>query len=540
MQYAEKIFLNGNIYTVNEDAPHAEAIAICGDRLLFVGSNDAVKQYQGPDTVITDFAGRTVIPGIMDNHIHIMIAGANIERLDCVGKSREEILSMVEKDAKTKKPGEWVMGFGWDQSPWIDTTLPTRQELDAVSPNNPVYLERVCGHCQWISSSVLEMAGVTRETPNPVGGEFLRDENGDPTGFVTESACSTIDKVLPKPTLEDYKRRILRVQDHMLSNGITSAADKGIGAQCVGEEPNIELGMEAFRQIGDAGLIKARFNEYVQPYPALEPIYRDGWPLSDYNGKLVFCGTKEFADGALGARSAWLCEPYEDRPDHTGEGRWSTEYIAEKLKQAHDAGYHMSLHAIGDAAVKQALDAYEMANPEHEDWHFVIEHFMVVRPEDFERIKTMKIVASMQYVELSTDLVMIEKRVGKIRAEGAYAWRKVLDTGTKIAAGTDHPMDYINPFENMYFGVSRCCIRETPKGGWHPSQGLTRYEVLRSYTLDSAYAVNRDHELGSLEVGKYADFTVIDKDYMNCEVKEIKNIKPLATYVGGELMYSAE
>lgn len=540
MEYADKIFLNGNIYTVNEAAPHAEAIAVKGDRLLFVGGCEDALKFAGQDTVTVDLEGKTVIPGIMDNHIHIMIAGANIERLDCVQRSREDILAMVEAEAKEKAPGEWIMGFGWDQSPWADTTLPTRQELDRVAPDNPVYLERVCGHCQWVNSRVLEMAGVDRDTPNPVGGEFLRDENGDPTGFVTETACSMIDKVLPKPGLEDFKRRILRVQEHMLRNGITSAADKGIGASCVGEEPNIELGMEAFRELGDAGQIKARFHEYVQPYPALEQIYRNGWPLSDYNGKLIFCGTKEFADGALGARSAWLCEPYEDRPGHAGEGRWSTEYIAEKLKQAHDAGYHMSLHAIGDAAVKQALDAYEMANPEHEDWHFMIEHFMVVRPEDFERIKTLKIVASMQYVELSTDLVMIEERVGEKRAEGAYAWRKVLDTGTKIAAGTDHPMDYINPFENMYYGVSRCCIRETPAGGWHPAQALTRYEVLRSYTLDSAYAVMREHELGSLETGKYADFTVIDKDYMNCEVKEIKNIKPLATYVGGECLYQAE
>jgi predicted amidohydrolase YtcJ len=244
-----------------------------------------------------------------------------------------------------------------------------------------------------------------------------------------------------------------------------------------------------------------------------------------------------FSDGALGARSAWLLEEYSDRPGHTSGPRTSSDFMTKEIKKAHDAGFQVSIHAIGDAAVKQVMDAHEAANPENKNYRFMIEHFMVAREEEFERLKGSGIIPSMQYVELSSDMNMIEKRVGKERSMGAYAWRKLLNAGVKIAAGTDLPMDVLNPYENMYYGVSRCTINEEPQGGWHPWEALTRYEVLKSYTLDSAYARFEEDKLGSLEAGKYADFVVIDRDYMNCAVKEIKDIKALMTVIGGEILY---
>ena len=540
MKLAEQIYINGNIYTVNEEFPHAEAMACCDGKLLFVGSNDQALEYKGENTVVIDLEGKTVIPGILDNHVHPLTAGSMYYRVDCVGKSREEILAAVAEEAKKRKPGEWILGFGWDQSTWDDTTLPTRQELDAAAPDNYVRLIRICGHANWVSSNVLELAGVNKDTPNPAGGEFLRDENGDPTGFITEYACLAIENVVPDPSVDELRRYILTVQDRTLEYGITGMADKSIGSMIVGGVPQIDETIQIFRELGEADMLKLRYHIYMGTYDELERTYKDGWKEPDFDGKFIFCGTKVFSDGALGARSAWLLDSYEDRPGHTGEGNYSTEYMAMRIKQAHDAGYQVSVHAIGDAAVRQCLDAYEMANPNMEDWRFVVEHLMIVSPEDMERLKHMNLIASMQYVELSTDLKMVESRIGKERALGAYAWRDIMNAGIVIAAGTDHPMDSMNPYENMYYAVSRCTIDDYPAGGWHPSQALTRYEALKTYTLNSAYAVRREKELGSLEAGKYADFAVIDKDYMNCEVKEIKNIKVLMTVVGGKIVYKAE
>lgn len=537
---AEKIFINGNIYTMDDDQFHAEALATAGQMILAVGSNAEVQALAGPDTEVIDLGGKTVIPGLIDSHIHTLIAGDKFDTeymVSCFDKTKEEIIEAVGEMVKKRQPGEWIQGLGWNQSGWVDTAMPTRQELDAVSPDNPVILMRVCGHAYWANSKALEAAGIDRNTETPLGSEIMKDADGEPTGYLTELAGQIVGGCVPEITKEDIGRKFLIIQDYMLENGVTSYSDKDLGVSSLSSDPPVKLTMEALDDLYSEGKMKVRLNTFIAPCPLLEEMYKTGPQIGLYDGRLTHRGVKMFMDGALGARSAWMIDEYHDRPGHTGSSRIEFEFLKEQMRKAHEAGFQVSVHAIGDAAVKTAVDAHEAVNPEHKDHRFLIEHFMIARPEEFERLKNNTIIPSMQYVELSSDMNMIEARVGKKRSMGAYAWRTVLNTGAIIAAGTDLPMDVLNPYENMYYGVSRCTINEEPQGGWHPWEALTRYEVLKSYTLDSAYARFEEDKLGSLEAGKYADFVVIDRDYMNCAVKEIKDIKALMTVIGGEILY---
>jgi len=537
---AEKIFINGNIYTMDDDQFHAEALATAGQMILAVGSNAEVQALAGADTEVIDLEGKTVIPGLIDSHIHTLIAADMFDKdemVNCFDKTKEEILEAVAEMVKKREPGEWIQGLGWNQSGWVDTTMPTKQELDTVSPDNPVLLLRVCGHAYWANSMALEIAGIDRDSVAPAGSEILKDENGEPTGYLTELAGTAVGACVPKLDKKAIARKFLIIQDYMLENGVTAYSDKALGVMSIADEPPVRETIEALDELYGEGKMKVRLYTFTQPGEVLEEMYKKGPQVGLYDGRLTHRGVKMFSDGALGARSAWLLEEYSDRPGHTSGPRTSSEFMTKEIKKAHDAGFQVSIHAIGDAAVKQVMDAHEAANPENKNYRFLIEHFMVAREEEFERLKGSGIIPSMQYVELSSDMNMIEKRVGKERSMGAYAWRKLLNAGVKIAAGTDLPMDVLNPYENMYYGVSRCTINEEPQGGWHPWEALTRYEVLKSYTLDSAYARFEEDKLGSLEAGKYADFVVIDRDYMNCAVKEIKDIKALMTVIGGEILY---
>ena len=539
---AEKIFVNGNIYTMDDDQFHAEALATAGQIILAVGSTEEIMELAGSDTEVIDLEGKTVIPGLIECHVHTMTAANTFDTeslVSCFDKTKEEIIEAVGEMAKKRKPGEWIQGLGWNQAGWADTTMPTRQELDAVSPDNPVLLLRVCGHAFWTNSLALQLAGIDRNTVVPSGSEVLKDENGEPTGYLTEQAGAAVTLCVPPDSDEVMARKFLLVQEHLLKNGITSYSDKNLGSTNITPRQLAKEMLDVLDRLYADGKMKVRLNVFVQPGAVLDKMYERGPLIGLHGGRLTHRGVKMFSDGALGARSAWLLEEYSDRPGHTGSGRLTDEFLQTEMKKAHDAGFQVSLHAIGDAAVKQAIDAHEIVNPDHKDYRFLIEHFMIAREEDFERLKGNTIIPSMQYVELSSDLNMVEDRIGKERAMGAYAWRKVLNTGAKIAAGTDFPMDVVNPFENMYYGVSRCTINEEPQGGWHPWEALTRYEVLKSYTVDAAYARFEEDMLGALKAGMYADFTVLDRDYMNCAVKEIKDIKALMTVVGGEVLYKA-
>ncbi|MBO5666798.1 MAG: amidohydrolase family protein, partial [Firmicutes bacterium] len=318
---AEKVFINGNIYTMKDDKFHAEALATAGQEILAVGSTAEVMELFGTDTEVIALEGKSVIPGLIDSHIHTLIAADMFDKdhlVNCFDKSKEEIVAEVKRLVEMSQPGEWIQGLGWNQSGWVDTTLPTKEELDVVSPENPVVLLRVCGHAYWANSKAVEIAGVTRDTKAPMGGEILKDANGEPTGYFTEKACDFIGACIPDLTKEDIMRKFLLIQDYMLENGVTAYSDKCLGAMSIGHEAPVKATMEALDELYSDGQMKVRMNTFIKSAPVMEEIYKEGPKVGLYDGRLTHRGLKLFSDGALGARSAWLLEEYNDRPGHTG------------------------------------------------------------------------------------------------------------------------------------------------------------------------------------------------------------------------------
>ncbi|MBR7148296.1 MAG: amidohydrolase, partial [Firmicutes bacterium] len=355
---AEKLFINGNIYTMDDEKTHAEALATTGQMILAVGSTVELMDLVGPDTDVIDLKGKTVIPGLIDNHIHSMGMGRMVDQdrvIQCFDKSKEEILEAVRKAVKQREPGQWIQGMGWNQSGWLDSSMPTRQDLDDVAPENPVVLQRVCGHAIWVNSMALKLAGITRDSVAPAGSEILKDENGEPTGYLTETAGNDVQNCIPATDLDEMECSYRLIQDEMVKHGITAYTDKLLGCKAIADEPHVKDHLNLLDQLYAQRKMKIRLHTFCPPCDDLYELYKKGPQIGLYDGRLTHRGLKLYSDGALGARSAWLLEPYNDRPGHTGSGRMTDEYLQSEMKKAHDAGFQVSLHAIGDAAVKQAI-----------------------------------------------------------------------------------------------------------------------------------------------------------------------------------------
>ena len=456
---ADSVYRNGNIYTVDEAFSKATALAIKGDRLVYVGGEAGVEAYIGPDTKVVDLGGETVIPGLVEGHMHVAGLGSSLMNLDCFWMPKQAILDLVKAAAEQAKPGEWIQGRGWMNTVWEDTSYPTKEELDAVAPNNPVFLTRACGHMGWANSKAIEV-------------------------FV------------PLYESGELKLRVYGMISHTSAAGETT--------------------------------------EYLKSHPIDNENYE---PL--YNNHLSLRCVKMFADGSLGARSAAMLEPYSDREGHIGDYRYTQEQVNEVVKVAYDAGYQIATHCIGDGANNQMINAYEAAikaNP-RDDHRLRIEHFQIVAPADIDRAISLGILPSMQTTHATSDMLVAEDRVGSERIKGAYAWRTILDKGSVIPNGSDAPVELVNPYHGIYAAVTRTNRLGEPKGGWHIEEAMTREEALRSFTNWSAYAEFNEDIKGSLEVGKLADFAVIDRDLMTCPAEYIKDTQVLLTVSGGEEVY---
>ncbi len=536
---ADSVYLNGNIYTVDEDFSKAAALAIRGDRLVYVGTDEGARAYIGPDTNVVDLGGKTVLPGLVEGHMHVTGLGSSLMNLDCFWMPKQTILDQVKAAAEKAEPGQWIQGRGWMNTVWEDTSYPTKEELDAVAPNNPVFLTRACGHMGWANSKALELAGITKDTPNPQGGEHLRNADGELLGCMTDTAMSPIRGLIPELTMEQQKEALLKAQDQLFSYGLTSAMDAG---------NTVEVYEDVFGPLYESGELKLRVYgmishtaadnetaEYLKANPIDPETYT---PL--YNNHLSLRCVKMFADGSLGARSAAMLEDYSDRAGHIGDYRYTQEQVNPIVKVAYDAGYQVATHAIGDGANHQMINAYEAAiksNP-REDHRLRIEHFQIVALEDIDRALELGILPSMQTTHATSDMLVAEDRVGSERIKGAYAWRTILDKGGIIANGSDAPVELVNPYHGLYAAVTRCSRLGAPDGGWYINEAMTREEALRSFTNWSAYAEFNEDIKGSLEVGKLADFVVIDRDFMTCPAQDIKDIQALLTVSGGEVVYT--
>ena len=534
---ADSIYINGNIYTVDDDFTTATAMAVKGDRILYVGDQEGAEAYLGTGTQVTDLEGNTVLPGLIEGHMHISNLGENHLKLDCYFKSKEDILEMVRQAAEAAEPGQWIQGSGWLDTLWDEPGFPTKEELDAVAPDNPVYLLRADNHMGWFNSMALELAGITKDTPDPQGGKILKTDDGELWGCLTDTAINLVRDLVPAYTVEEQQQALLLAQEQLFSYGFTSAVNAGTTVQ----------GLENFKALYESGEMKLRTYPMIMlttdlTSPEAEYIRTHAPSEELYDNRMLVRGVKIVGDGSLGSRSSAMLEDYSDAPGTKGEYRFTDEQMYEAVKLAYDNGYQTGVHAIGDGTNHQVLNAYERVMEENprEDARLRIEHFQIITAEDMQRALDMGILPAMQFTHATSDSNMAEDRIGSERIKTAYAWRTVLDAGSIIIGGSDAPVEKVNPFHGLYAGVTRMTRAGEPEGGWYPEQKVTREEALRAFTIWAAYGQFEEDLKGSLEPGKLADFIIIDRDYMTCPEADIKDIQVLATYVGNELVYTKD
>ncbi len=542
---ATLVLTNGRIVTVDSSVPEAQAVAIIGDRIAAVGSVEDIQPYIGDATEVIDLQGRLAIPGFIEGHGHFMGLGSAKLQLDLTtAKSWDDIVAQVAAAAAEAAPGEWIEGRGWHQEKWDRLPTPSVEgnpvhtSLSAVSPDNPVYLTHASGHASFVNAKAMELAGITRSTPNPEGGEIVRDRNGNPTGMLRETAQrlagaarSRADSSQTPEEREALSRRMVQLAGiDLLSKGVTSFHDAGSGFRTI----------EFLRTLADEGELPVRLyvmvrGESLARMDSLLPQYR---MTNHGNGFLTVRSIKRQIDGALGSHGAWLLEPYADLPRSAGLALESVESLEQLSEIAIRHGYQVNTHAIGDRANREVLDVYERtfaANPDKSDLRWRIEHAQHIAPADVPRFRELGVIASMQGIHTISDAPWLPGKLGVQRAEEeSYLFRSLWDLGVVVTNGTDTPVEDADPIPSFYGMVARV----TSDGSvFTPEQRLTREEALRAYTINNAYAAFQENELGSITPGKYADITVLSRDIMSVPEDQIPGTEVVYTIVGGQVKF---
>jgi len=531
--HADTVLDNANGYTLTSAGTLQRFAALAFDdngRILAVGSANAVNA-KAPGARHVDLQGKTVLPGLIDAHGHVFGLGDVLTQLDMANiPTLAEALSAVATYANAHPQQAWLRGFGWNQEIWKLGRFPTAQELDGAVADRPVWLERVDGHAGWANSRALAAAGISNSTPDPAGGKIVRDQNGVATGVLVDAAKELVEKILPKQ--DDAQARVVldAALAKLASVGLTTVHDAGITAA------NDRL----YRDYADHGKLTSRVYAMIGGTDAdFDQLSRNG-PLNDYgHGMYALRAVKLYSDGALGSRGAALIEPYSDEPASHGLLFHTFADMDAMVKKAMTAGYQVNIHAIGDAGNHQILDAYAQLIPQYKnvELRHRIEHAQVVTLEDIPRFKQLGIIPSMQPTHATSDKNMAEQRIGHQRIKGAYAWRTFLKQGSRIACGSDFPVEAPNPFFGIHAAVTRQDANNLPAGGWYPAQAMTLTEALRCFTLDAAYAGHQEESIGSLEAGKQADFIVIDQDMFAMPAQDIHKIGVLQTWVAGHQVF---
>lgn len=538
MRKPDVAYINGKVYTMDPGFTVVSAFCTSGDRFVAAGSDDEIRALCTPKTKLVDLKGKTVLPGLIDSHLHINNTGAMKMELNIVGMQREDIIAAVGKAYEQAKPGEWIVGRGWLNDEWPDASFPSKEELDAVAPDAPVYLKRACGHAAWVNSKAFEVVRIHDDTPDPIGGEYLRKPDGTLLGVVTDQAQDPFNKAIPPYNKEQLQRIVLLAQEGFFAAGLTTVHDAGTAEEWIQAWEELYQREELKLRIYASMRVVGRPNYQELTDGSLE-FFKKGLRIGMYGNRLTARSYKISGDGSLGARSAWMLEDYNDQSGHKGNGKWTDEQLYTVLYEAHKAGFQIWVHAIGDAANRQCLNIYERLLQEipNPDARLRIEHAQILSQEDIPRFKQLGVIPTHQTVFLRTDKKVADDRLGSQRIKGAYAWRTLIDQGNVVPNGTDSPVESYNPFLSMYCAVTRMDEHGEPAGGWHPEEAMTREEALRSYTNWGAYAGFEEKLKGSIEVGKLADFIVIDRDIMTCPATEIKDIQVLETVLGGETVY---
>jgi predicted amidohydrolase YtcJ len=542
---ADSVYINGIIYTVDEANPKAQAVAVKDGLIMAVGSTEEIQAYVDESTEVIDLQGKTMTPGIIESHAHLMGIGYNKLEIDLMGvKTYDELIQKVAEAAATAKPGDWITGRGWHQDKWLQMPektvkgFQTHDALTAVTPNNPVYLAHASGHASFVNKKAMELAGITslrseKPTQEIEGGEVLRDELGNPTGVLVERASTLVAKLIPETTPEKDEEALTLALQELAEKGITSFHDAGSGQDVI----------DLVQKFKNEGKLTSRMYIMLtgrQP-ELLETWYKKGPMIDSVDHFLTVRSIKLNCDGALGPWGAWLLEDYSDKPGHRGHETLPMSVVTEVSERALPLGFQVCSHAIGDRANQEILDRYEAAfakNPEAKDHRFRIEHAQHLHPDDIPRFGQLGVIAAMQAIHLSSDRPWAIDRLGEKRIiDGAYVWQSLFKTGARIANGTDAPVEPVDPIPSFYASVSRKTLQGLPEGGYEAEQKMTREQALKSYTLDGAYAEFEENFKGSIQVGKAADFTIYDKDIMEIPENDILNAKVEMTIVGGKIVY---
>ncbi|MEQ9442094.1 MAG: amidohydrolase [Cyclobacteriaceae bacterium] len=548
-QTADLVIHNGTIYTVNEAQPQAEAVAVIDDKIVFVGSEAEVQEWIGDATEVLDLQGKTMTPGLIEGHGHFMGVGENKMNLDLLAvRSFEEVAEMVAEAASEAEPGTWITGRGWHQDKWDSLPemvqgFPTHHLLSEAAPDNPVYLQHASGHAGIANSKAMEIAGITAidqegtGVTEVTGGDIFQDELGNPTGIFNENAMGLITEHIPTQTQETLIRVANLAMEECLSHGITSFQDAGISQDIV----------QLYKKLAEENKLKVRLYAMLSGSDStlLEEYFEKGPEIGLDSNFLTIRSVKLYTDGALGSRGAWLLEEYSDMPGQFGHETTPVSYIHDIAVKGLQHGFQVCSHAIGDRANREVLDQYESAFnqlPELSKNHrYRTEHAQHLSAQDIPRFAGMGVIPAMQAIHMSSDRPWAIERLGKARIEeGAYVWRKLIDSGAIVVNGTDAPVEPVDPLPSFYASVTRKTLQGEPEGGYEPDQRMTREEALKSYTWNAAYGAFEEDIKGSIEEGKLADFTIFSQDIMQVPEDQILETKVDYTIVGGKIAYTRE
>lgn len=538
-QPADLLLVNGNIHTLDPARPQATALAVRGERLVFVGDEAGAEAFRAGAGRVIDLRGATVVPGLNDAHMHLEGVGARELSFDLEGTPGIAALqARLAARVRPAPPKKWIVGRGWIETHWPEKRFPTRQDLDAAAPEHPVVLVRADGHALVANSLALRLAGVTRDTPAPSGGEILHDASGEPTGMLVDQAMSLVMRLVPPPTAEEVEQFLV----------VGAQREAALGWTAVQNAGNSFANSERLRRLIADGRVKIRVYDAVSGSDgSAQKLLAAGPVLGESGGRFTRRGVKFYIDGALGSRGAALLAPYSDYPQSSGLLMQEEAKFLPYLQDALRKGIQIQTHAIGDRGNRTLLDWYEKAFaavPASEravaEPRWRIEHAQIIAPADLPRFAQLGVIASMQPSHAIGDLYFAPSRLGRDRLAGAYAWQSLLRSGAVIAAGSDAPVERGEPMIEFYAAVARRALDGFANDDWRLEQRMTREQALRAMTLDAAYAVFEEKQRGSIEAGKWADLTVLSADIMKIPEAEILKTRCLYTIVGGEVVHEAK
>jgi hypothetical protein len=533
---ADVIFINGDIYpgspTIGAKPAHpvAQAIAVSGGKITAIGSNEDIQKLKGPRTQVIDLGGHFVMPGFNDAHVHLGSGGFEKLNVNLIGsKSLDDMKQRIAARAKTAAPGEWIIGRGWDHTLWAEQVTPTRANIDSVTGDHPAIFNRVDGHIAIANTAALKVAGITTQTPDPHGGKIDRDDKGEPTGILRETAMSAVAEKIPHPTMAQRRRAAELALADAAQWGITSAQDNSDWEDFL-----------TYEQMEKEDKLTLRISEWLPFDAPVEQLVKMRQHHSHDDNMLHTTMLKGFMDGSLGSRTAAMLAPYDDDPKNSGIPRYEQDKLNALASERVEENFQLGFHAIGDRAARMALEAfaYAVQKTGKKNLRFRIEHDQVIAPEDFKKYKDLGVIASVQPNHLLTDMNWAESHIGPTRAKHSYPWKEFEDNGIPLAFGTDYPVEPITPFRGLYAAVTR--KNEAGTREYYPEQKLTIHEAIAAYTTGAAYAEFAEDKKGQLTPGMLADLVVLDRNITKVPSADILQTRVLRTVVGGKTVYEAK